>query len=68
MAKIKKRKGGTHIWICVTMEHWCSPSSYAVMDEEEMSYMEGGIRVSKYSSGKVFDTYRVHFTAAECSK
>ena len=40
------------------------PSSYAVMNEEEMTYMEGGIRVSKYSSGKLFDTYRVHFTAA----
>ena len=44
------------------------PSSYAVMNEEEMSYTEGGISVSKYSSGKLFDTYRVHFTAAECSK
>ena len=44
------------------------PSSYAVMNEEEMTYMEGGISVSKYSSGKLFDTYRVHFTAAECSK
>ena len=44
------------------------PSSYAVMNEEEMTYMEGGIKVSKYSSGKLFDTYRVHFTAAECSK
>ena len=44
------------------------PSSYAVMNEEEMTYMEGGIRVSKYSSGKLFDTYRVHFTASECSK
>ena len=29
------------------------PSSYAVMNEEEMTYMEGGIRVSKYSSGKL---------------
>ena len=28
----------------------------------------GGISVSRYSSGKLFDTYRVHFTAAECSK
>lgn len=28
------------------------PSSYAVMNEEEMSYTEGGISVSKYSSGK----------------
>ena len=44
------------------------PSSYAVMNEEEMTYMEGGISVSKYSSGKLFDTFRVHFTAAECSK
>lgn len=44
------------------------PSSYAVMNEEEMTYMEGGISVSRYSSGKLFDIYRVHFTAGDCSK
>ena len=44
------------------------PSSYAVMDEEEMTYVEGGGSVSLYSSGNVFNIYKIHYTAKDCAK
>ena len=38
------------------------PSSYAVMDEEEMTYVEGGVSLTKTWYG-----YSGYFTAKECS-
>lgn len=31
------------------------PSSYAVMDEEEMMYVEGGLKLNTYATGVVLD-------------
>ena len=42
------------------------PSSYAVMNEEEMTYMEGGISVSKYSSGKLWVNHFSYGFSPKC--
>lgn len=43
------------------------PSSYAMMEEKEMSYVEGGVSVSLYSRSRDFNIYKVHYSSNECS-